>query len=179
MAESHKRVGGPSAKPPTAISAAANARSASTTIPKRNPQTPRGRHEVPLGIHILRPRHRIANRHGHDLVAAYGDHLAEVFGRDEIGCCFAEAAGEDAVERDRGSAALDVAENGDADLEIDVLGDVGGDLIGDAAEAACGFVEIRLLAADALRSLGHKADVELRALALAALHHLHDLLRLV
>ena len=54
---------------------------------------------------------------------------------DEVAGGLAEAAGQDAVEGDRRAAALHVPEDRDADLQVDVLLDVGGHLVGDAAEA--------------------------------------------
>src|SRR5947199_10399714 len=113
-------------------------------------------------IDVFRVRYGVGNRHRDDVFAAQRDHLPEVAGQHQVGGRGSEARGQHAVEGDRRAAALDVPEHGDADLELDLLRDVGGHLVGDAAEAARSLVEVDLLTADALRSLRDDDDVELR-----------------
>src|ERR1700738_4033488 len=107
-------------------------------VAERNAEAPGRGDDLAFRGDVLHLRHRVLERYGHDRVAAEGGHGAELAAGDEVGGGFAETAGQDAVEGDGRAAALDVAEDGHADLQVDGRGDVGGDLVGDPAEAARG-----------------------------------------
>ncbi len=76
----------------------------------------RARDVVPVGRHGLQFRRRFVERTGDDVVTAECGHLAELPGIDEIGRLEPETGGKDPVAGGGGSAALDMAEHGDARL---------------------------------------------------------------
>jgi len=69
-------------------------------------------HELRIGRHALEVADRIGERHGDDLTATLCDHLPELPLHREPRCLHSEAQGKDAIDRHRGAAALDVAEDG-------------------------------------------------------------------
>src|SRR5712692_9589743 len=121
-------------------------------------------HHLSLGIDVLRVRYRVSNGYRADDVAPQCDHLPGVADGDQVRSRLAEAGGQKAVECDRPAAALDVAEDGDADLELDLLRNVRRNLVRDASQAAGGLVEVTLFSADSLCPFGYHDDVELRSL---------------
>src|SRR5256885_7935481 len=114
--------------------ARAGSRRAMTPPPRRLSEEHLG-HRIERRVHGLEIRRRFGERNRYDLVSAERGHLAEVAPMDHVGGLHPEAGGEDAIEGGRGSAALDVTEDGDPGLVAGLRLDEVGELLTDAAEA--------------------------------------------
>src|SRR5690554_5285785 len=85
--------------------------------------------------HGVEPAHRLRDRHGRDVRAAEGDHLAPLALAGEVEHGHTETGREHAVEAGGGAAALDVAQRRGARLDARRLLDGGRECLADTAEA--------------------------------------------
>src|SRR6185312_13319523 len=102
----------------------------------------------PVLRHDLELRGRGLEADGHDLLAALGDHVAELALVHEVGGLDAHARAEDAVEHRRRAAALHMADHGRARLDLGLGLDDLGQALGDAAvleDHVAELVELLLL----------------------------------
>ena len=124
---------------------------------------------------------RVRQGHRDDLAATLRHHLPETTFHRQLRCLDAEPRGEDAVDRHRAAAALDMAEDGGAHLVPGVLLDLPGDAERDSAEPfPAGHCVLRLIdGIGALRrgALGDHDEGEQAAAPLAGAelgeHRLH------
>src|SRR5581483_8185382 len=155
----------------TAPPAAARAR---LKLARRHPvaeadaEAARGSDEVVVEVDVPVVRDRVADGNGDDVVAAEGDHVAELPLGDQVDHRDAVAGGEEAVHRDRDSAALDVAEDATARvLEASHL-ELVAEPAPDAAQDRVRVARLALLhgerrAAERERALGDDDDREVVA----------------
>src|SRR5574341_149717 len=138
------------------------------SVAEADPQVARGNDGVGIERHALRSGERLFDRHGHDGGRLQGHHVPEALFGDQAHGGGAEAQSQQAVERGRAAAALQVSQYERAGLLPGQLLDGVGHAIGDPPEAAPLAVEIDFAAPLRQRPFGHDDDAEVASLGFSA-----------